>query len=240
MTIASPIPLYHRVYTVLRQRIIDGTYSPGTQLGTEDQLAAEFEVSRATIRQAVGELVREGMLSRQQGRGTFVLPSAYDTLGHAFRGPLADLILAGEVHRTKLREITIKDDAPLPESVARRLMLKTPRGTVVTRIRFNGEQPFAYTIDYLHPELGRLVTKRELRQSGLMQLLQDKGLTIQSAHQTIRAQLSDPLVSQGLHVPLGSAVLFVERLVLDQNAKPIEVFRSWYPGEIYEYTVTFT
>lgn len=240
MATTSPIPLYHRVYTVLRQRILDGTYSPGTRLGTEDQLAGEFGVGRATIRQAVGHLVRESMLSRQQGRGTFVLQAPYDTLGHAFRGSLADLVLAGEVHRTMLREVTVDHDVPLPPGAARLLRLDPPRGTVVLRTRFSGDRPFAYTLDYLRPEHGALLTSRELRKHGLMQLLQDKGLTIESAHQVIRSQLADTQVSEGLHVPLGSAVLFVERLVTGRNDRPIEVFRSWYPSEIYEYSVTFS
>ena len=54
---SSGVPRYHQVYTVLRQRIADGDYAPGEQLPPEDVLAREWEVSRATLRQAVGLLV---------------------------------------------------------------------------------------------------------------------------------------------------------------------------------------
>ena len=65
------VPLYRQVFMMLRQRIVDRVYAPGEQLLREDGLAAEFGVSRATIRQAIGELVRQGLVDRKQGRGTF-------------------------------------------------------------------------------------------------------------------------------------------------------------------------
>ena len=86
------VPLYRQVFMMLRQRIVDREYAPGEQLLREDGLAAEFGVSRATIRQAIGELVRQGLVDRKQGRGTFVLPTSHPPLGQRFRGSLADLI----------------------------------------------------------------------------------------------------------------------------------------------------
>jgi GntR family transcriptional regulator len=89
---AQALPLYHQVAGVLRQRIEDGIYPVGGKLLSEDELAAEFEVSRATIRQAVGELVMEGLVVRRQGRGTYVEARDKHILQQRFRGSLGDLL----------------------------------------------------------------------------------------------------------------------------------------------------
>lgn len=64
--------LYRMVYRVLRGRILSGQYEPGSRIETEPELAAQFKTSLITIRQAQKMLVSEGLLDKQQGRGTFV------------------------------------------------------------------------------------------------------------------------------------------------------------------------
>lgn len=233
----SPIPLYHRIYTVIRQRIVDGTLPPGSRLPPEDELAAEFDVSRATIRQAVGELVQAGMVSRRQGRGTFVLDGSQEGFGQVFRGSLADLI--GEVSRTKIRQVSLQHGTQLPTQVAEQLQLDEPVGTVVRRIREVDGDAFAYTVNHLPPSIGSLLTKKELQNSGLMQLLEQKGIALDGARQTIRAQVADVTVSEALEVALGSPVLFVVRVIFGDDGTPVELVESWYRGDRYEYTVTF-
>jgi GntR family transcriptional regulator len=234
----SPIPLYHRVFGVLRQRVLDGTYGVGDRIAPEDELAAEFNVSRATIRQAVGELVRSGIVSRQQGRGTFVLPRENHAAGQTFSGSLSDLI--AESKRARIASIDLTANTDLPPWIAQRLGLEEPSGTVVQRVRTMDGEPFAFTINYLPSWSGRLLSRKQLQHTGLMQLLESKGVRIASATQSIRAQMSDVKVSENLQVDLGSPVLFVERLLLDPDGRPIEFVQSWYRGDLYEYTVSLS
>lgn len=69
----NPLPLYYQVYNSLRERIEDGEFSPGSALPPERQLGTEYDVSRITIVKALDRLVSEGLIEKQQGRGTFVL-----------------------------------------------------------------------------------------------------------------------------------------------------------------------
>lgn len=69
---SKPRPLYQDVYAVMRGRILSGEYLPGSQIPTEPELRKVFNTSRVTIRLGVDMLVEEGLLDRQQGRGTFV------------------------------------------------------------------------------------------------------------------------------------------------------------------------
>jgi len=64
--------LYVQLYEKIRKKIDEKEWSVGFQIPTEQELCEDFKVSRATVRSAVLELVRQGYLTRQQGRGTFV------------------------------------------------------------------------------------------------------------------------------------------------------------------------
>src|SRR5207237_9066590 len=68
----NPLPLYYQLKEVLKQQIRSGHLAPHTAIPSEPELVANYHVSRATVRQALAELVHEGLLYRQHGKGTFV------------------------------------------------------------------------------------------------------------------------------------------------------------------------
>ena len=229
------LPLYHQVAGVLRQRIEDGAYSVGDRLSSEDELATEFDVSRATVRQAVGELVDEGLVVRRQGRGTFVHAPRDTVLKQRFRGSLADLIR--ESHRAASRDLNVSRGALFPGRIAKALHLDSPHGTLVQRTRTMDGQPFGYTMSYMSDAIGKRVTEAALRRTALMELLIAQGVKLSSASQSIRPQLADLELCSHLEVELGAALLYVERVVYDGEGRPMEFVRSWYRGDRYEYTV---
>ena len=74
---ANPrIPLYQRIHALLRQRILSGEWNYGAMLPNEHDFCEEYKVSRGTIRQVLSELEKEGIIRREQGRGTFVTRTA--------------------------------------------------------------------------------------------------------------------------------------------------------------------
>ncbi|MGE5551810.1 MAG: GntR family transcriptional regulator [Bacteroidota bacterium] len=72
---SKAIPKYHRLKEHLRERILRGEFKRGDQLPSENTLAKQFRVSRHTIRQALGDLENDGLIYREQGRGTFCAPN---------------------------------------------------------------------------------------------------------------------------------------------------------------------
>jgi DNA-binding GntR family transcriptional regulator len=64
--------LYRQLFDILKGKLERGEWSVGTQIPTEEELCRAYEVSKATVRQAISDLVRQGFLKRQQGKGTFV------------------------------------------------------------------------------------------------------------------------------------------------------------------------
>ena len=234
--VASPVPLYHQIAAVLRERISEQTYAPEARIPSEAELCGEFAVSRATIRQAVGELVDAKLVTRGRGRGTVVLPGANQALGQQFRGSLADLLT--ETRRARAVSVEVDREATLPPRIAKLLQLDGATGTVVERRRSINGDPFAYTLNYLPPAIGRLLTPKDLRKESLLWLLIQRGVAVGRATQSIRARACDPRVAEQLGIAPASPVLFVERLVSTKDADPVELVQSWYRGDAYEYTVS--
>jgi GntR family transcriptional regulator len=236
---ALALPLYHQVAGILRQRIEEGVYPAGTRLNSEDELAEEFDVSRATVRQAMGELAAEGLVIRRRGRGTYVDAAGKPLLKQRFRGSLSDLI--AESGSTTTRDVTVTHDAPFPAYIGEALRLADCRGTIARRTRMMEGEPFCYTVTYLPPEIGeRAVSEAGLQHTALLKLLIEHGVALHSATQSIRAQLADPGLCSRIDVELGAPLLFVERTLFDTSGQPVDFVRSWYRGDRYEYAVTLS
>jgi len=231
----SPIPLYHQVSTVLRARIVDGVYAEGDQIPTEELLTAEFKVSKATVRQAVAELVQSGLVQRKQGKGTFVLPSVVHRVRQRYSGSRSDLI--GDTPGTRVRDVTVDQDAPIPPRIARMLELEQPVGTIVRRTREIDGQVYCYTINFLPTRHGRVLSRSKLVRQQVTGILQANGVALGRSTSWIRADVVDPELSQKLEVPFGTPALAVERLIHDVEGAPIEFVQAWYRSDIYQYTV---
>ena len=116
-------PKYMRVARSIRSRIGEGDLAPGDALPTEDDLADEHDVSRMTVRRAVEELMEEGLVLRQQGRGTFVCePESRDTLlyvgqvqGHFFHDRYVELMHESQDRSHRLMAFSDDGDALSPQ-----------------------------------------------------------------------------------------------------------------------------
>ncbi|HEX6384913.1 MAG TPA: extracellular solute-binding protein [Anaerolineae bacterium] len=76
----TPIPLYYQLKLLIKKQIEEGQLQPGDQIPTEAELCQRYNMSRTPVRQALLELVREGLLTRTVGRGTFVTPVERKTI----------------------------------------------------------------------------------------------------------------------------------------------------------------
>lgn len=229
-----PVPLYQRVYGVLHQRIQTGLYRRGERLPTEQELTEEFGVSKATIRQAVGELVSRGLVVRQQGRGSYVTETATDEQSDGFSGTLTDLILG--TPQLPLADVRVQDDVPFPTAVSARLGAG-PTGRVIRTRRMLRGALFVYGVHYLSTHIAGLVSEAALGETGLMALLTRHGITPRGAQQSISARLADAEVATELQIDIGAATLMARR-VLCADVGEIEVLHSWYRGDLYEWNTS--
>lgn len=202
---------------------------------TEVELAAGHGVSRVTARRALEELSRSGLVERRRRVGTRV----------TFRQPTPPL--EANVHRaveslkafgrtTAVRVIDV-DEGPAPADIAAALAI--PTGTLVVhaeRLRSLDGEPLGLVSSWMPTDVARHVPLAGLATTPMLALLEDAGLTIGSARQTIAAAVADAALAERLAIPVRSPVLLVERIVRDDE-RPILFTRARYRGDRYRITL---
>ncbi|MGH6887255.1 MAG: GntR family transcriptional regulator, partial [Geminicoccales bacterium] len=123
----SPIPRYLQLADLFRQRIARGRWSAGGQLPTLESLVREFDVARVTVRQAIDLLSREGLVTAQQGRGTFVTGRPAQERGIRLQTSLRAL---ADVYRHDKPQLTLIEEASATPR------LEQAEGRAAARYRF--------------------------------------------------------------------------------------------------------
>jgi len=232
----NPLPLYHQVYLLLKQRLSAGGFSTDTAMPGENALAAEYGVSRLTVRRSLEALEREGLIVRRQGRGTF----AADRGSFGEPQPSSDMDalmqhLADMGMQTQVKLVSLDIEAA-SSAVAASMELDV--GAVVhrsVRIRSYDGLPFSYLTTYVPDDIGRQIARADLGTRSLLAIFRDLGLKVARAEQAISASLADPLAAAALEVSVGSALLSLRRLVRDASGRPIEWLHALYRPDRYEY-----
>src|SRR5579884_1554964 len=181
---------------------------PGTALPPERDLALRLGVSRPTVRAAIDDLARTGLLVRQQGRGTFTSRVL------AFRA------------------------APAGAQRATRLKLSPSEPVLrIVRLRLVDEEPMAIERIDVPAALVPGLTEREMESGNFYQLLRERfDVVVADAIQTIEPTVTNPDQADLLDVPLYSPVLLIERTTRDVTGRIVEFARSIYRGDRYRIT----
>ncbi|KKB74352.1 GntR family transcriptional regulator [Bacillus glycinifermentans] len=147
----SSKPLYVQLKQIISDDIKRGIYSPSEKLPAENELCEIYNVSRITVRKAISDLVEEGYLTRQQGKGTFVKSPKMKRELVAVNGYSEYMMSTGKTPRHK---VISAEKKAAPRHIAKRLQLP-PESPVLElkRILFNDDMPF--TFDITHYPLSR-------------------------------------------------------------------------------------
>ncbi|OWT68861.1 MULTISPECIES: GntR family transcriptional regulator [unclassified Achromobacter] len=232
---ASPLPLYHKVYLLLRQRLLDGDFGDEALPG-EHALAETYGVSRLTVRRAMDTLAADGLVSRRQGRGTFAqAPAEMATpqQGASVDALMMHLSRMGMHTQVKLLELAVEPASP---AVAGRL--EVPVGAPVhrsVRVRSYEDAVFSYLQTYVPDAIGKRISRKALGSKPLLQIFGDLGIRVMGAEQTVTAVMADPDSAQALQVPVASALLNIRRLVRDTSGRPVEYLDARYRPDRFEY-----
>jgi GntR family transcriptional regulator len=233
--VRTDAPLYRDVATALERAIRDGVWKAGDQIPTEADLEARFHASRGTLRMAVSELVRKGLLHRQPGRGTFVLGPTFDSLERYFRYER----LAGD-DRIQPRNAVLDQHALAADDEVAAALGVAPGSDVafLRRLRFHQEEPFLLVDSYFHPDAWALVSGADFSRHPLYDVFKNEfGLYVVSADEFLRASLASDVEAQLLQVERGNAVIRLERTAFTFAARPIEYRRAVGRADRFRYHV---
>jgi GntR family transcriptional regulator len=232
------LPRYQRIRHIIRHQILSGELSPGDRLPSEIELARQYRVSRITSSQALSALASEGLVVRQQGKGTFVSPRSGQPRRVAkITGFLEDVVRHASNVSTRLIAF---EEIGAPPEVAELLGLRGGAPVrLATRVRLIESQPLTFARNYIRPEWAGYLDASGL-ESGLtvLELLEKRArLTIDTARQTIQATTADPIAAEMLQVAAGSPLLDMRRLDLSGRYGPIEYVVGYYRADRYMYSV---
>jgi GntR family transcriptional regulator len=229
-------PLHYQLETVLRRKILSGELERDARLPTQDELVEQYQVSRATVREAISALERDGLVYCMRGKGTFVLGKSYDIQFSRLTGSVSDLIARGI--KVQTRVLGFRWTHAL-RSITDHLGLA--RGTKVLyieRLRLAKGRPLAYVINYLPPDIGRKIHRRELVNKPLLRILEDDlGIELTRADQKIEADIADTYLAGLMGIRVGDPLLKTERLTFGVGHTAIEYVLIWYRADRYFYTV---
>ncbi|MDE5976911.1 MAG: GntR family transcriptional regulator [Turicibacter sp.] len=231
-------PLYLQIKDILKQKIITNEYPVGSTIPSENVLEEMFEVSRMTIRQAVNELVNEGLLRKERGRGkgTIVLSNAIADKLSTVKSFTQKMHEQGLVLQNKHVNLSLV----IPdETVAS--ALNTEAGEKVlrlSRIRMVNNDIIMFSISYLPASLNLPLDTSVY--NSLYLLLSSYNIQISHAEEYIEAMLANNLISEALEVSLNAAVLKRTRISQDQYNRNIEYTTTYYRSDKYKYVVELT
>lgn len=230
------IPLYYQLMTLLRDRIRLGECPPGSRIPSELELSRTYGVSRVTVRQAIGELVREGLLLRRPGVGTFVAPNPRSIHTSVLTGPLLGLRTFTE--ETEVRPIGVELCKPDPE-VAEALHLEPGTRCVrVERVRVTPAGPVALVVNYLPETMVAGVPRDQLAVQSMLAFAEKQlGVRVHYADQTVSAVLADVREATLLDVRVGDPLLHTQRVYHLANGTPVWYTRTWYRVDRFRFRI---
>jgi GntR family transcriptional regulator len=234
----AQLPKYLLIRSILADRL-EREYAPGTRIPSEAALCADFGVSRITIQQALNQLEKDGLIRREQGRGTFYLGPSVPRTETKPSELLEKVMKYREGAFTRVLRHGVERASP---RIAARLSL-APGAFVVAidRLSFVDDEPIAFTEAYLPEAIGtKIIPDLELlRQHTLASLLKDRhGIQIDSVVQTIGAALADPKHAPHLGIELGAPVIAGERTYFDAAGRPVFVSQTFYRADRHRFVVT--
>ncbi len=226
----SSAPLYARVEDVLASDIAEGTLTPGIRLPAEQSLIERFAVSRTTIRQAIQNLIRRGLIEIRRGTGTFVAQPKISQELTELTGFVEDMQALGRHASARLLDQQV---VPANESVARQLALAV--GTLVVRIqrvRLADKIPLSFDETYLPREIGEKIVENDLEAEPIFSLLEQKYNTpLVEAEYRLEAVSADAAVARALGISIGSPVFLIERTSYSTGQRPIDHEKLYYRGD---------
>ena len=230
----NSIPLHSQLKERIESKIISGEYNG--RIPSERELMDLYYVSRSTVRQAIDQLVREGILEKRHGKGTYVkvkpiqdwlgsLSSTTETIEKMGMKPGAKLIY------TKL----LKLEEPLKSKIGLDIVY------CFKRVRYANDIPIGIENNYYPIEIGKILTEYNLNVETFYELLEKKlAIKIDEADQIIKAGKINKEDAKLLEISYSNTVLITERKLFDINGNFIEYEEAFYRSDMYNFKLNLS
>ena len=231
------IPRYQRLADLIKQQVIDGVLRPGNQVPSENELSQFYEVAPGTVRQALTELVNEGLLQRLQGKGTYVRRPDFDrSLFRFFKflGGSKGIVMPD----SKILSVSVK---LAPGHVCEALQLpKNAKAILINRLRMLDSQPVLVEQIWLSESRFKPLLALRKNEFGplLYPLYEAKcNAIVAYANEDLKIDVANSKVAEALDIDRNQAVVIIDRLATGFDQQPLEWRRSFGRADQFHYQI---
>ena len=223
LSLDSDIPLYSQLVAIVKRNISAGTLAPGDLLPSEADLCHTFDISRSTVRQAIGALEADGLVVRKQGRGTFVAEPKMRRKTETVYSFTSEISAMGLTPSSTLIDFDVIDPTP---DIVKVLELTSPDTKVYrfTRIRNVDGEPLILETSFYPQFIYPRLTRELLQTHSFYSLLYEVGIVPASAVDSYEAVMMSRKEAELLGCKSGSCGFFAQRRTRTES------------GMIYEFT----
>lgn len=227
----SPLPLHVQLKDIIKNSIEQGLYQ--NKIPSERELTEQHDVSRATVREAVSQLVREGLLEKRHGKGTFISIKPI----HDWLGTLSSMT-------ETIKAMGMKPGAKL----VNHMIVKTPEPVqgftdeaemyVIKRLRYADETPLAIETHYYPVDIGRKLASLDIASGAIYDLLENElHIQLSEAEQIITSNTLDSEDAELLGINQSDNTLQAERFLTDNKGSLIEYYIANYKADMYSFHI---
>ena len=232
---SSPVPIYHQLEELIKTQIESGELKPNEAIPSEREYTEKYHISRMTVRQALTNLVNEGLLYRKKGCGTFVSEHKVEQVLNRLTSFSEEMIQRGLKPRSNIlsfetvaakRSVSAKLGVALGEPVLK-----------IERIRLADDVPMAIETSYMPIHLTAGLTE-ELAKDSIYNFIEEQlSLKISEANQELEAISANELEARHLQIPKGSPVLRIKMVSYLEDQTPFEYVKSSFRADRYRFYV---
>lgn len=231
------LPLHHRIYIVLRRRLLESAFDAAQALPGEHQLAAEFKVSRETVRRVLQRLARERLVHRRHGVGTFPALLRGDTANAKRTDSYYDFI-AFSSHKFEDRVLEFAK-ITTPSEVLREGAAFTDTSLKISRLRRLNGRPAHIVDSYVPLDYAQYISRDSLGNKTVLEELQKHGIEAQTSEMWVGAVAADSLEAKQLRVDIGAPLVHAARVSRDAKGRAIEFSRFQSVADEFRYRFIF-
>lgn len=233
----NPLPLHYQLKEIIQEMIENEELSPGEAIPPERELCEQQGVSRMTVNKAIMALVNEGVLYREQGKGTFVSKPKVKQELENLKGFTKEMTEKGLKANSKILSFSIKE-ATKKNLEALEMNQEDTKVIEINRLRFVNDEPYSIETVWIPYNLCPNMTRELIEGGSLYEILRTKyHYSLQKAKQTIEPIILNDYQSELLNLNENSLALLFRRTTYLNDGRPIEHTREIYRSDKYKYEI---
>lgn len=232
-----PIPYYFQLSNYIEGKIKAKEFEPGQLMPSEQEICEKLDISRTVVRQAMADLERKGLITKQSGkRSTVSYPKYQGSLMQNLRGYYEDAVSKGQKPTTRVLKLGV---VPAEGEVAEALKLNEGEPVIMlNRLRFLDGDPEVLVVTYLPESKCPGLVREDLTNQSLYELLARKyGLVISQGYRTVEAIALERADAKLFGVQPGRPALLLKSVGLLEDGTPLEYYVAKHRGDRSQFQI---